>query len=186
VNKRNPIDLAGVLRWHVRLTGNPVRQEDGSVGPAGEGDKGGLADLRRATTVDDVLLSPAFASLVVETTTDDPGRWILLALARTAFVLSRVDRCAVNRRYSTLMATHRAGKPTVSTLRANTLFRLEDTGEACLQIASLLPLFGPRGTIEVDAADILAAARWWDSTRRRWATDYHTQVLRAAARAAAD
>lgn len=166
--------------WHSGLTGNGYRSKDGAeVLKDASPNTAALAELRRAAIVDDVMLSAAFGELVAMLPEKQVGKNTVMLLARAAYILVRVDRCSYASSLPLLMASAgNTDKAPVSTLRANNLFRIEQSGDACIQIASILPLLGGRSSVELDPNEILWAMHDWDRTRRNWANTYHVAVAR--------
>ena len=125
------------------------------------------------------MLSAAFGELVAMLPEEEVSKNTVKLLARAAYILVRVDRCSFASSLPHLMsATGKSDKPTVSKLRANNLFRIDQVGDACIQIASILPLLGSRSSVEINPIEILWAMQDWDRSRRNWATTYYAAIAR--------
>jgi CRISPR system Cascade subunit CasA len=186
-SNKSGIDVGGFLTWHIRLTGKAPTGADGEpTGDDQDGQNGPWAELRRARTPSDVMLCPAFASLVVAAfpERDSIGRYDMEALARTAYVAAGVKRLRLGASIPLLMAkpqSENSQDPVVSPIRANALFRTRDEDEAARLIRRLLPQIGE----QADLLRIYWAMRRWDDTRRQWATAYNVAVHRRKATAEA-
>ena len=183
-----------IAEWHRWLTGRTVAADEGPDDRQadGTGNTGALADLRRCVDARDVMLTYAFGRLIVSmhptavvVGTSDLHPDDISALARTALILSRVDRCGFAAphfgKVPWLMASAVGERKTscVSLVRASVLFSAPDADEACRCLLGLLPLL-QGGSPKLDPGDVHFAMRWWDKARRSWAMDYYAMAPRDA------
>lgn len=176
-----------IASWHRWLTGRSATEEDdASKQKKFIGNIGALSDLRRCADARETMLTLGFGRLVAFVYPDAVVAGAsslhpddISALARTALIMSRVDRCRSHApdfgRIPRLMSAQvkNRGMPCVSFIRAAGLFSAPDAEEACRYLIGLLPLLS-EGKPELDPGHIYQAMRWWDDTRRGWAMDYHT------------
>jgi CRISPR type I-E-associated protein CasB/Cse2 len=145
-----------------------------------DADRGARAELRRCSTVLEILFCPSFADLVVRmfpgtTTGTDVRKETMQALARTALVLSSMDDVCPTVKVAQALASSADGSKAVSKLRAGTLFRVLDADEAARMLKSLRGLLQP-----FDPADLYNGMRRWASCRSDWAMNYNLAVAKAA------
>lgn len=156
-----------------------------------EGDPGARAEMRRAATVGDAMMTRAFAELAYSVNGPRPTEGgapdhgapsRLAALARTALVLARMPPAspvAPAPRVAEAMGRERRGRTEVGPIRAEALFRSADADEAC---RSLCGIAGQVGAC--DPGDVYLAMLRWDAARQEWAMRFNLAAV-AMKRAAA-
>lgn len=159
---------AKVLHWHGIL----VSDQYTSMGNA----RALHAQLRRAATTNEVMMTPAFGYLLKECIPDSNERRDsdVLALARTARVMAAVHECRFKASSFGVVMSVRAGDHSVvSYIRADTLFKAPTAEVAAHHIVGLARLVGQHVTVIVSPDDVLWAMVNWSRHKVRWATDFY-------------
>jgi len=147
------------------------------------------AQLRRAQSPEDILLSPAFAHFLgrMPERWQDPGTINLLDAAMVSAVLARVKIDDVKHSFATALAMPKesAGRAAMSELRFQQLQKSRTPEDFFRRICRAVALLGGKANIASLADDIL---QWlleyrYAPERRpdqrlalRWATDYYTAL----------
>lgn len=137
---------------------------------------GERAELRRATTLPQVVITPAYqrlrVSLLGELSVDRNAEGLAATAGLTAR-LKELSSVSIARRMGEWIAGK--GGPRLSELRFKRLLAAQDRKE-------WYPLMRRALALLDDTADLLSlaqAAWWWnDNTRQRWANDYYRSSLK--------
>jgi CRISPR type I-E-associated protein CasB/Cse2 len=152
-----------LLQWHSRLLLQPQRGE--------------RARLRRARSLEKVVLAPAFHTLVSDLDRDwlEPNHKDFSKWAVIAAVAAGVNEHRLGRRLGQRCAGEGAGGPTVSEVRFRRLLESEDD-----DLNDRLALFRRLVTMldkTVDLVDLARTLLYWNSDRKRQlAYDYFPNV----------
>lgn len=158
-------EAKAILAWWHSLHGDETR----------DGDKGELAELRRAATLTEIVLCRAYQRLrhaLLEAGVFRDHEYQAVAVAR---VVARVKTVTPGLGFARLMAEDKNGKPRVSEARFKRLLREQDRWQLASDLARLLPMLENRADPVRLAGDLWL---WGDDTRRAWANDYYLAVFR--------
>lgn len=139
------------------------------------GEKGELAELRRASTLTEIVLCRAYQRL--RHGLHEAGVFGAESerqAAAVARVLARIKKPEPGRRLAELMAEKKNDKPCVSEARFKRTLRAQDREELANDLVRLLPMLENRADPVRLAADIWL---WGDRVRRAWANDYYLGIL---------
>lgn len=171
-----PVLRSATQAWHNALVAEK--------GDPREGNRGMVAELRRASSIGEVMLTQAFGRLVARAMRyaeldETPPKYTLEMLARTAMVLAHAKACDETApSLGVIMGKLLGGRPVVSPVRAKVLFRSPDADDAAARLLPILALIearlrAERTTLVLDPKDVLTAMGNWQRGRVRWAMDYH-------------
>lgn len=159
-------EAKAILAWWHSLHGDETR----------DGDKGELAELRRASTLTEVVLSRAYQrlrhALLEAGVFRGDCEYQAAAVAR---VLARVKSAVPGLGFARIMAEDKTGKPRISEARFKRLLREQDRGQLASDLIRLLPMLENRADPVRLAGDIWL---WGEGARRAWANDYYLEVFR--------
>jgi CRISPR type I-E-associated protein CasB/Cse2 len=174
----------GIARWHGRLTGMKPDAPEKDSNPDDVSDvppqRGDRAELKRAQTSGDVMLSPSFATLTAfcyPSLLDDGNNLQgvtpdeIATLARTAMILAHVDRCTIGRSPAEAFAEG-IDRPAVSIQRITNLLRTEDVEDSARQIRMMMPMISGG----IDPVRLHNGLSWWEDARKEWALAYYLAI----------
>ena len=169
--------------WHTAVILDPAQQHAAA-----------RAEIRRAASVRDVLMTRAFGHLLARLSGQDgsrPPAWQIEMLARCVLISARVPAVAFRGvSLGAVMGQAVDGRSAVSEMRAKILFQSNHAGEAADRLRALLGVLNTRlgSRFKICPWDLIAAMSDWNARKSVWAMDYHMtsclthESLRSAAK----